>query len=332
MEDKFGDKSDAFCVLFKGSAIVKLTVFDADAAGEHGILFLMKNSTSQGLFSLNPSTGELSFAREILDDDIGGHYLEIEAKDNGVPSRSSITSITVVIDTRNPQKGSVPVGNGADYVNRPTYLKSWGSREEAPYPLYSQEAGVEVYSRQDTPPVFDRRLILICCLGFLGCLLLVVFGVILIRLRHRAQPNTPASATPVNFTHTKEAKYRAATLQPQSSVSGKDFNRYVYGWSAQRSPLVGGPHCATSGAVQQQQQQQQRLLQEHHQQQEHLLRLGYVNGTTTGQGVAVANFDNMVQVRPCRGEATLQVGFASLKTIFVGKTSIKFTRRQSGRV
>lgn len=53
-------------------------MFDADAAGEQGLLFLMKNSTSQGLFSLNPSSGELSFAREVLDEDIGSHYLEIE--------------------------------------------------------------------------------------------------------------------------------------------------------------------------------------------------------------------------------------------------------------
>lgn len=62
----------------KGAAIVKLTVFDADATGDGGLLFLMRNSTSQGLFSLNPSSGELSFAREILDEDIGNHYLEIE--------------------------------------------------------------------------------------------------------------------------------------------------------------------------------------------------------------------------------------------------------------
>ncbi|VDM31387.1 unnamed protein product [Hydatigera taeniaeformis] len=287
-----------------GTAIVKLTVFDADAGGEQGLLFLMKNSTSQGLFSLNPSSGELSFAREVLDDDIGSHYLEIEAKDNGVPSRSSITSITVVIDTRNPQRNSGPLNAGVEYVNSPPYSKSWSHRDEAAYPLYGQDAGVEVYSRQDTSPAFDRRLILICCLAFLGCLLLVVFGAILIRFRHRAPTETTASSNPVNFVHTKEAKYRAATLQPQTSVPGKDMNRYVYGWSAQRSPVVGGARGSNAALLQQ--QQQQRLLQEHQQHQEQLLRLGYVNGTTAGVASAAANFDNIIQVRPCRGEVTLQ--------------------------
>lgn len=57
---------------------MKLTVFDADAGGEQGLLFFLKNSSSQGLFVLNPSSGELSFAREILDDDIKSHHLEIE--------------------------------------------------------------------------------------------------------------------------------------------------------------------------------------------------------------------------------------------------------------
>ncbi|KAL5963708.1 Protein dachsou, partial [Taenia solium] len=285
-----------------GTAIVKLTVFDADAAGEQGLLFLMKNSTSQGLFSLNPSSGELSFAREVLDEDIGSHYLEIEAKDNGVPSRSSITSITVVIDTRNPQRSPGSINTGAEYVNSPTYSKSWSHRDEATYPLYGQDASVEVYSRQESSPAFDRRLILICCLAFLGCLLLVVFGAILIRFRHRVPTENSPPSNPVNFVHAKEAKYRAATLQPQTSLSGKDLGRYVYGWSAQRSPLVGGGRCANAAVL----QQQQRMLQEHQQHQEQLLRLGYVNGTTAGVGATAANFDNMIQVQPCRGEVTLQ--------------------------
>ncbi|VDK23952.1 unnamed protein product, partial [Taenia asiatica] len=287
-----------------GTAIVKLTVFDADAAGEQGLLFLMKNSTSQGLFSLNPSSGELSFAREVLDEDIGSHYLEIEAKDNGVPSRSSITSITVVIDTRNPQRSSGTINTGAEYVNSPTYSKSWSHRDEAAYPLYGQDASVEVYSRQENSPAFDRRLILICCLAFLGCLLLVVFGAILIRFRHRVPTENSPPSNPVNFVHAKEAKYRAATLQPQTSLPGKDLGRYVYGWSAQRSPLVGGARCANAAVLQQ--QQQQRMLQEHQQHQEQLLRLGYVNGTTAGAGATAANFDNIIQVQPCRGEVTLQ--------------------------
>uniref|UniRef100_A0A915EXK6 Cadherin domain-containing protein n=1 Tax=Echinococcus canadensis TaxID=519352 RepID=A0A915EXK6_9CEST len=211
-----------------GTAIVKLTVFDADAAGEQGLLFLMKNSTSHGLFSLNPSSGELAFAREVLDDDIGSHFLEIEAKDNGVPSRSSITSITVVIDAKNPQRNPGSINTGAEYVNSPTYSKSWNHRDEAAYSLYGQDTSVEVYSRQDSPPAFDRRLILISCLAFLGCLLLVVFGAILIRFRHRAPTENAPPTNPVNFVHAKDAKYKAATLQPQTSVPGKDLlNRYA---------------------------------------------------------------------------------------------------------
>ncbi|VDL89346.1 unnamed protein product [Schistocephalus solidus] len=66
-------------ILFQGTAVVKLTVFDADAPGDQGLLFLLKNSTSRGLFSLNPRSGELSFAREVVDEDIGSHHLEIEA-------------------------------------------------------------------------------------------------------------------------------------------------------------------------------------------------------------------------------------------------------------
>nr|CDS24489.1 protocadherin 1 [Echinococcus granulosus] len=289
-----------------GTAIVKLTVFDADAAGEQGLLFLMKNSTSHGLFSLSPSSGELAFAREVLDDDIGSHFLEIEAKDNGVPSRSSITSITVVIDAKNPQRNPGSINTGAEYVNSPTYSKSWNHRDEAAYSLYGQDTSVEVYSRQDSPPAFDRRLILISCLAFLGCLLLVVFGAILIRFRHRAPTENAPPTNPANFVHAKEAKYKAATLQPQTSVPGKDLlNRYVYGWSAQRSPLVGGSRCANATVP----QQQQRMLQEHHhqQQQEQFLRLGFMNGTTAGAVAAAAeSFDNAIQARPCRGEVTLQ--------------------------
>ncbi|VDO08384.1 unnamed protein product [Rodentolepis nana] len=283
-----------------GTPIVKLTVFDADAAGEQGLLFLLKNATSQGLFSLNPSTGELSFAREILDDDIGSHYLEIEAKDNGVPSRSSVTSITVVIDTRNPQRNPGGGKLGVDYVNNPTYPKLWNPSDEGAYPPYGVDTNPENFPQQDTTPSFDRRIILICCLAFLGCLLLVVFGAILIKFRYRSSPDNANATNPINFVHPKETKYRAATLQPQINLPGKDMNRYVYGWSAQRSPLVGGPR---SRSIQQQQQQQQ----------EQLLRLGYANGTSTGTSNGAANFDNLLQIRLARGEATLQVRHSSLE-------------------
>lgn len=244
-------------------------------------------------------------------------HLFFQAKDNGVPSRSSVTSLTVVIDTRNFQRSPGAVPTGMDYVNNPTYPKPWNQRDEAAYPLYGVDTNAEVYPRPDTSPSFDRRLILICCLAFLGCLLLVVFGAILIRFKHRTSDPTP-STNSVNFVQTKESKYRASTLQPQTNLSGKDMNRYVYGWSAQRSPLVGGPSCASSGTVQQ--HQQQRLLQEQ-QQQEHFLRLGYVNGTTAGTSAGTANFDNLLQVRPCRGETTLQVSsFRNLVISFIHPT------------
>uniref|UniRef100_A0A5K3FNG0 PCD15 protein n=1 Tax=Mesocestoides corti TaxID=53468 RepID=A0A5K3FNG0_MESCO len=287
-----------------GTAIVKLTVFDADAAGEQGLLFILKNATSPGLFTLNPSSGELSFAREILDEDIGSHYLEIEAKDNGVPPRSSVTSITVVIDTRAHQRAPGATNSGLDYSNRPAYSKAWGSRAEPAYPLYGQEgSGHEVYSRQDgSPPAFDRRLILICCLAFLGCLLLVVFGAILIRFKHRNPlHDNEASTNSVNFVHAKEAKYRAATLQPQTTpvsafgASGvKDAGRYVYGWSAQRSPLIASTTAAP----------QHRLLPDQQHQQEQFFRMGFVNNpaaAVTMSSAGNANFE-----RSTRGDSMLQ--------------------------
>lgn len=204
------------------------------------------------------------------------------------------------------------VNLSVDYVNNPSYPKSWNQRDEAAYPLYGVDTNAETFPRQDSTSSFDRRIILICCLAFLGCLLLVVFGAVLIKFRYRSSPDNTNTTNPVNFVHTKEAKYRAATLQPQANLPAKDMNRYVYGWSAQRSPLVGGPR---SGTIQQQ-QHHQRLLQE--QQQEQFLRLGYVNGTNTGTSIGTANFDNLLQIRQTRGEATLQVGHPDIvRNIFI---------------
>ncbi len=57
---------------------MKLTVFDGDATGAQDLHFILKNLTSLGLFALNHKSGELAFAREALDEDIGSHHLEIE--------------------------------------------------------------------------------------------------------------------------------------------------------------------------------------------------------------------------------------------------------------
>nr|VZI05389.1 unnamed protein product [Spirometra erinaceieuropaei] len=218
-----------------GTAVVKLTVFDADAPGDQGLLFLLKNSTSRGLFSLNPRSGELSFAREVVDEDIGSHHLEIEAKDSGVPSRSSVTFITVVIDTRNYQRGSAAV----DYGSAGGYPKSRGDGS-SPWGIGSNRAGSDgilpyesngpnsiiddpnalSLPRQEYSFPIDRRLILVCCLVFLGCLLLIVFGTILIRFRRKgqhlreAQMNPPSNA---NFMH----DFRSVQTKPKESAGQK---------------------------------------------------------------------------------------------------------------
>uniref|UniRef100_A0A0X3Q927 Protocadherin-11 X-linked n=1 Tax=Schistocephalus solidus TaxID=70667 RepID=A0A0X3Q927_SCHSO len=218
-----------------GTAVVKLTVFDADAPGDQGLLFLLKNSTSRGLFSLNPRSGELSFAREVVDEDIGSHHLEIEAKDSGVPSRSSVTFITVAIDTRNYQRGSAAV----DYGSAGGYHKSRNDEASA-WSIGSPKAGSDgilpyepngpnsladdhnsiSFPRQEYSFPIDRRLILVCCLVFLGCLLLIVFGTILIRFRRKGQHlreapiNAPSN---VNFIH----DFRSVQSKPKESIGQK---------------------------------------------------------------------------------------------------------------
>lgn len=228
-----------------------------------------------------------------------------------------MTYITVVIDTSAHPRG----GNNnpaVDYVNSPNYPKSWATRDDGSYLAYDS-SGSDIYTRLDGPTSIDRRLILICCLAFLGCLLLVVFGAVLIRFKRRGARDSSSPVTnATHFIHPKMAKYRAATLQPQPtpttaivsshlSVASKDTSRYVYGWSAQRSPMVGAGYgtAEVSASAQNQKvmppcgQQHHKL---HHQQQDQLLRMGYVtNAPATGY------FENVTQVRPSQGELTLQV-------------------------
>ncbi|VDL89348.1 unnamed protein product [Schistocephalus solidus] len=158
-----------------------------------------------------------------------------EAKDSGVPSRSSVTFITVVIDTRNYQRGSAAV----DYGSAGGYHKSRNDEASA-WSIGSPKAGSDgilpyepngpnsladdhnsiSFPRQEYSFPIDRRLILVCCLVFLGCLLLIVFGTILIRFRRKGQHlreapiNAPSN---VNFIH----DFRSVQSKPKESIGQK---------------------------------------------------------------------------------------------------------------
>lgn len=173
----------------------------------------------------------------------------------------------------------------------------------------------------------DRRLTLICCLVFLGCLLLVVIGTILIHFKRKGQQFGEVSTDPHHGVYrtnpslskdslgSKMEKYRAATLQsPIPYTMGKD-NRSVYGvhgqmWSPRLPVGYSEPGlgliCPTN-----------HMMHDPQEQHEQLLRITQAQN----MGVVVSDgFDdpNVIQVRPSREEATLQVRQFSLSLLHCG--------------
>ncbi|XP_069619835.1 protocadherin gamma-B2-like isoform X32 [Ranitomeya imitator] len=80
----------------QGSLVSKVVAVDADS-GHNAWLFYFLQSSEPSLFTIDQHTGEIRTSRGFHEKDIMKHGIVVLVKDNGIPSRSSSVTLTMVI-------------------------------------------------------------------------------------------------------------------------------------------------------------------------------------------------------------------------------------------
>uniref|UniRef100_A0A5K3F9P2 Protocadherin-1 n=1 Tax=Mesocestoides corti TaxID=53468 RepID=A0A5K3F9P2_MESCO len=200
-----------------GSPLIKLTATDKDTGVNAEKIFLIAEGNEIGIFQLDLQSGDLSLKPGLDPLKVAGRYnLKLEVRDDGSPSLSGFTYITVILhatrsppttstlsprsvlvdrNPRNPQKGSLK----SDRETKDPLLSYANSPNKSPESQHDWE------DRDEGNFGSEHTLILIICLSAIATMLVFILFIILAWMRRRslliaarggAQPQVRGCTTP----------------------------------------------------------------------------------------------------------------------------------------
>ncbi|CDI98527.1 protocadherin 1 [Echinococcus multilocularis] len=179
------------------SPLLKLTATDKDTGVNAEKIFLIAEGNEKGIFQLDMQTGDLSLKPDLDPVKVAGHYnLKLEVRDDGTPSLSGFTYITVILDAARPPL-SVPTLPPGQIKVEQTSLKEVKNipkpdREvrdrQLPYADLRGRPTENYQDREEVEGFFkgDHTLILIICLSAIATMLVLILFIILAWMRRRS--------------------------------------------------------------------------------------------------------------------------------------------------
>ncbi|KAM7535808.1 hypothetical protein Aperf_G00000097434 [Anoplocephala perfoliata] len=184
----------------EGSPLLKLTATDLDAGVNAEKIFLIAEGNEKGIFQLDIQTGDLSLKPGLDPIKVAGRYnLKLEVRDDGSPSLSGFTHVTVILDAARPPPSSPPHSSGRIAIDqvpqrgakeilkpergsRDRILPYTGSRSHPAEPQTDwNDSGIE-----ESFFGGEHTLILIICLSAIATMLVLILFIFLAWMRRRS--------------------------------------------------------------------------------------------------------------------------------------------------
>ncbi|VDO09682.1 unnamed protein product [Rodentolepis nana] len=183
-----------------GSPLLKLTAVDNDAGVNAEKIFLIAEGNEKGIFQLDIQTGDLSLKPGLDPLKVAGRYnLKLEVRDDGSPSLSSFTYITVILDASRPPpspsvfpSGKKPIDHTPVKGPNQNFKPSRNQRDQQlPYTDARRpptESHPEWIDSGIGGSIFggEHTLILIICLSAIATMLVLILFIILAWMRRRS--------------------------------------------------------------------------------------------------------------------------------------------------
>ncbi|KAL5109099.1 Protocadherin-1 [Taenia crassiceps] len=181
-----------------GSPLLKLTATDKDIGVNAEKIFLIAEGNEKGIFQLDLQTGDLSLKPGLDPIKVAGRYsLKLEVRDDGSPSLSGFTHITVILDAARPPP-SVPtpspdhleVAKNSLKGNKDILKPDRGVRDrQLPYTDPRGRLTENNQDREEGVEGFfggEHTLILVICLSAIATMLVLILFIILAWMRRRS--------------------------------------------------------------------------------------------------------------------------------------------------